>query len=123
MTKKKIVKWEDLVDQEFVLMEESAPYSTQFEQVLAEHRISVQPFLKLQSTDMACKLVEKGKYLSILPLYSVKEAVCEEKIKVLKTPGSEQMQAVQIVLSGGKVIIPQIEGWMKELKSVLELSI
>lgn len=118
-----LVEWEELAEQKFVLMEGSAPYSTQFQQVLAGHRISLQPFLKLQSTDMACKLVERGPYLSILPYYSVRKSVEDGDVKILQLPGEEQMQAVQIVLQGSKVIIPQIKGWMEELKMVLEKAV
>lgn len=120
LAKKEYVEWEELGEQKFVLMEESAPYSTQFYQVLAGHRVTLQPFLKLQSTDMACKLVEKGEYLSILPFYSVREAVERGRVKILQMPGEEQLQSVQIVLHGSKVIIPQIEGWMEELQKILE---
>lgn len=123
LAKKEKVAWSELEQQEFVLMEGSAPYSIQFQQLLAAQRITLQPFLKLQSTDMACRLVEQGRYLSILPFYAVRDAVEKGRVKILQMPGEKQMQSVQIVLHESKVMIPQIEGWMEELKTILEKTV
>lgn len=123
LAKKKTVSWAELAGQKFLLMEGSAPYNLQFQQVLAGHRVVLQPFLKLQSPRMACKMVERGEYLSILPLYSVTEALESGRVKLLEMTGEEQLQSVQIVLQGSKVIIPQIKGWMEELKAVLECAV
>lgn len=123
LAKQKEVAWSELEQQEFVLMEGSAPYSIQLQQLLAAQRITLQPFLRLQSANMACRLVEQGKYLSVLPFYAVREAAEQGRVKLLELPGEKQMQSVQIVLHESKVMIPQIEGWMEELKDVLEKTV
>lgn len=123
LAKQEQVGWSELEEQEFVLMEGSAPYSMQFQQLLAGHQIALHSFLKLQSTDMACRLVERGNYLSVLPFYAVRAAVEKGNVKILHLPGEKQMQAVQIVLHESKVMIPQIEGWMEELKMILEKAV
>ena len=120
LSKQESVAWQELENQEFVLMEGSAPYSMQFQQTLAEQGIAVQPFLKLQSADMACRLVEQGRYLSVLPLYAVRTAAESGAVRILPMQGERQLQFVQIVLHENKVILPQLKGWMEEVKMVLE---
>lgn len=117
------IKLEELAGQEFVLMEESAPYSVNFQRIMAEHQIELKPFLKLQSTHMAKRLVEREQFLSLLPLYAVQSAVEQGHIKVLQIPELTQMQAVQVVLHNNKVVTPQVEGFMEELRTVIQRAI
>lgn len=117
------IKLEELAVQEFVLMEESAPYSVNFQRIMAEHQIELKPFLKLQSTHMAKRLVEREQFLSLLPLYAVQSAVEQGHIKVLQIPELTQMQAVQVVLHNNKVVTPQVEGFMEELRTVIQRAI
>ncbi|MDF2615899.1 MAG: LysR family transcriptional regulator [Sedimentibacter sp.] len=116
------IKLEKLAGQEFVL-EESAPYSVNFQRIMAGHQIELKPFLKLQSTDMARRLVESEQFLSLLPLYAVQSAVEQGHIKVLQIPELTQMQAVQVVLHINKIVTPQVEGFMEELRAVLQRAI
>lgn len=116
---KKKVRLQDLSEQKFVLMEESAPYNIQFQQLLDSNRITLQPVLRLQSSDKACRLVEKSDFLSVLPYYAVETSAQEGRVKILKITGVEPKQSVQIVLHKSKVIIPQIEGMMEAIRHVL----
>lgn len=116
---KEEVAWEALEDQTFVVMEDSAPYSIQFQQILSEHHTLISPFLKLQNANMARELVKKGMFLSVLPYYAIRQAVQEGSICVLRLPGAKQMQSVQIILHSSKVVIPQMEGLMQAMREVL----
>ncbi|MDD3141213.1 MAG: LysR substrate-binding domain-containing protein, partial [Lachnospiraceae bacterium] len=83
------------------------------------HHIEFHPFLKLQSADMARRMVEKDTFLSVLPLYAVQTSVEHKGIHILNIPESNQVQSVQMVLHTNKVMTPQIEGFMEELQDIL----
>lgn len=117
LAQKKKLKVQDFVEQDFVLMEETAPYMLQFQQILANNYLSIRAFLKLQSADAACRLVEKGNFFSVIPYYSVQRA---GKVKVFSVSGMQFSQAVQVILHANKVQTPQIAGLMEGLKIFLE---
>lgn len=118
--KKTQIKVEELVEQELVLMEASAPYSLQFQRFLSQWHLECAPFLRLQSADTARRLVEReASFLSVLPLYTVQRSIQEGKLCILRIPGWQYTQSVQLVLHRNKALTPQIEGFLQELRLVL----
>ncbi len=114
------IKAEELAEQELILMEASAPYSLQFQHFLSQRHLDCAPFLRLQSADTARRLVEQeASFLSVLPLYTVQKSVQEGKLCVLRIPGWQYTQSVQLVLHRNKALTPQIEGFLRELRLVL----
>jgi len=110
----------DLSDRELILMEESASYSMHFHQIMAVHGIEIAVFLKMQDASMARRLVEKELFLSVLPLYTVKEAAAQGRIKILDIPEYSLTQSVQIVSHANKVLTPQVDGFMRILRTGIE---
>ena len=115
----KCISLSTIAQQELILMEESAPYSRQFEAALTTRSLSCTPFLRLQSADAALRLVERGPFVSLLPLYSVQSAISEGRLCRLDVPEWEGSQYVQMVLHRGKVMTPQIAGFLEELSLIL----
>lgn len=107
------VKVEELAGQELIFMEHAAPYDLQFTQVLARQGMEPAPFLTLQSPAMAGRLLEEGPYLSILPLYTVAQAVEAGRLTVLRVPGLEMRQTIQVVLHRDKAPVPQLTGFAR----------
>ena len=107
------VEVEELADQELILMEHAAPYDLQFTQALARLGVDPAPFLTLQNPAMAGRLLEEGPYLSILPLYTVAEAVEAGRLAVLPVPGLEMGQTIQVVLHRDKTPVPQLTGFAR----------
>lgn len=120
LSKKKEISLNDLCDEEFILMEKSAQYTIHFQNRMAENNMKFQSFLKLQSSSMACHLVENANYLSVLPYYSVVKSSEQGKVKILNVNNFSYTQFVQIILHKNKIIIPQIEGFLEELSIALE---
>ncbi len=114
------VEMEDLAGQDFILMEESAPYAVRFQDALAGRQIQCRPFLKLQSAATARNLVERERFLSVLPLYTVQDAVRAGRLSILRVPQWNQTQSVQLALHRNKVMTPQIHGFLQELRQILE---
>ena len=74
----KQLKLADLVNEPFVLMPQFNSYRHQFDMELAHQKLSIRPFLELESTSMVMQLLEHNPYLlndnvaySILPHSSV----------------------------------------------------
>ena len=116
---RKDVSLEELAEQEWILMEGTAPYTLHFRNVLAGKKLEIQPFLKLQSADTARRLVEREPFFSLLPLYTVNSAIHEGRLVVIDVPELAQSQKVQLALHHSKVVTPQIEGFLEELRDVL----
>lgn len=109
----------DLAEQDFILMEASAPYSRQFENALAAQQIECHPFLRIQSADTARRLVEQGSFLSVLPLYTVQASIQAGKLCRIYVPECSWSQHVQLVLHHNKVITPQIRVFLEEMQLAL----
>ena len=110
----------DIANKEFILMEESASYSLSFQNWMASYNIEPKVFLKLQSTDMARKLVETGDFLSVLPLYTVNKYISEGSIRIIEIPEFDFTQYIQIVINKPKVITPQMNGFTEEIEEILK---
>lgn len=119
LAREKEISLEQIAAQEIILMEESAPYSRQFEAALSARQLLCRPFLRLQSADAALRLVERGCFVSVLPLYSVQSAVQAGTLRCLHVPEWKGTQYVQMVLYRGKAITPQIQGFLEELAAIL----
>ncbi|MBQ1391921.1 MAG: LysR family transcriptional regulator [Firmicutes bacterium] len=100
-----------LAAHETILMERSAPYNSGLRSFLAKSEIELVPFLTLQRSDMARKLTEHGPYITVLPRYSVAEALAAGRLVKLDTEGLQIHETVQVVLQRDRVIVPQIKGF------------
>ncbi len=98
----------DLSGYDIILMEDTAPYNTHFRRLMTEKDLAPNIFLKLESAETARRLTERGMFLSVLPIYTVKKAAAEGKVRILDTEPIA-MQYAQIVLHRQKVMTPQIE--------------
>lgn len=108
-----------LAGQELVLMETLAPYSLEFERVMAQNHLPCAPVFRLQSADTACRLVEREAFASVLPLYTVKASAEAGRLAVLDVPQWRHQQSIQMVLHRSKAVTPQIEGFLEELSATL----
>ena len=101
------------------MMEQDAPYSQRFESLLAQHHVEYSPFLRLPSANTARELILEENFISLLPLYTVQSYVRAGQLCVLNVPEWGLSQSVQMILHRSKVVTPQIDGFMSELRSTL----
>lgn len=111
---------EELAGQELIFMEHLAPYDLQVTQSLAGFGLEPSPFLTLQSPAMAGRLLEAGPYLSILPLYTVAQAVEAGRLTVLNVRGLDLRQTIQVVLHRDKAPLPQLTGFAKLAQTAID---
>lgn len=109
----------DLKGQQWVLMEESAPYSVEFHAALGRADVGIEPFLTMQSARAACEMVQREPVLSLLPVYTIRSAVATGQIVILPLRELQLRQTVQILLHRGKAPIPQILGFAEEAEKAL----
>lgn len=110
----------DLKDEEFILMELTAPYIVTFQSAMSAQNITLRPFLTLQSANTATRLVSKGNFLSVLPQYTVVQAAKQGDVVILPITDFCDSSYVQTVLHANKVMTPQIEGFLQEIQAVIE---
>lgn len=108
----------DLDGQEFIMMEDTAPYVLEFNRWLQEEDINVLPCIKVQIPYAAIRMLANGCYLSVLPEFTVKDAVGKGIVTALYLEEFSQMQQVQFLTHKNKALTPQIEGFLKEAVNV-----
>lgn len=118
--KKKDLKIQDLNEQEFILMENTAPYILNFEHLLFNYDIQIRAFLKIQSPEMALKLVAQQNYLSVLPDYSVKNAINRGEVAELSIPEFSQTQTIQFLIHKNRIPTPQLNGFLQTIKAIYD---
>jgi len=111
----KSITLEDLNNQDFILMEDAAPYVINFKNYLAENSISIRSYLKVQSPEMVINVMKKTPCLSILADYSTKAALNSGDLVKLKLNDYSQSQTVQFVTHKNKAITPQLESFIQEV--------
>ena len=104
----KQLKLADLVDEPFVLMPQSNSYRHQFDVELAHQKLTIRPFLELESTSMVMQLLEHNPYLSVLPRYTARRRAEEGRLAILPVTDCHMEQWSQLVHHRDKVLTPQI---------------
>ncbi len=98
----------DVVNEEFILMPRTSNYRHLFDAELARQKLTVSPFLELDGTDMAIRLLERNPYLTVLPRYAAAQQLADGTIVELPLMDCRMEQYLQLVHHRDKVITPQI---------------
>ena len=98
----------DIIHEDFILMPKTSNYRHLFDAELARQKLEVHPFLELDGTDMAIRLLESNPYLTVLPRYAAEKQVENGSIVVLPVEDCSMEQYRQLVHHKDKVITPQI---------------
>ncbi|MFR0796629.1 MAG: substrate-binding domain-containing protein [Oscillospiraceae bacterium] len=93
----KQLKLADLVNEPFVLMPQFNSYRHQFDMELAHQKLSIRPFLELESTSMVMQLLEHNPYLSVLPRYTARRRAEEGRLAILPVTDCHMEQWSQLV--------------------------
>lgn len=112
-----------LADEEFIMMEDTCSYTQEFQKIMEERKLNIFTFLIIQDPGTAIELLQEGKYLSFLPIYSIGRYVKEDKIRILKFPQLHVHQSVQIIAHENRVVVSRTEGFVKIVKRLMDASI
>lgn len=102
---------QEIVNEDFILMPRTSNYRHLFDAELARHQLEVIPFLELDGTDMAIRLLESHPYLTVLPRYAAETQVQSGSIVILPVEDCKMEQYRQLVHHRDKVITPQIRAF------------
>lgn len=108
LSKSEHLMLKDIVNEDFILMPKTSNYRHLFDAELARQKLEVHPFLELDGTDMAIRLLESNPYLTVLPQYAAEAQVQSGAIVVLPVEDCHMEQYRQLVHHKDKVITPQI---------------
>ena len=114
----KQLKLADLVNEPFVLMPQFNSYRHQFDIELAHQKLSIRPFLELESTSMVMQLLEHNPYLSVLPRYTARRRAEEGRLAILPVTDCHMEQWSQLVHHRDKVLTPQIRAMVSVIAQV-----
>ena len=112
LTKLENITLQNLDKQEFILMEDTAPYILNFIGLLFNSNVEISSYLRVQSPEAAIKIMQGGNYLSVLPDYAVKKAISEGRLVHIKLEDFNQTQTVQFITHKNKAITPQISNFL-----------
>jgi len=113
LTKREHLQLSDLEHEEFILMENTASYSSLFESAMEERQLNLNAFLILQNAEKSCQLVQKEHFLSVLPHYVVSRAVEEKKVSILEVADFSHTEYVYLLMHNSKIVTPQMEGFLE----------
>ena len=108
LSKSEHLMLKDIIHEDFILMPKTSNYRHLFDAALARQKLEVHPFLELDGTDMAIRLLENNPYLTVLPRYAAEAQVQSGSIVLLPVEDCHMEQYRQLVHHKDKVITPQI---------------
>ena len=98
----------DIVNEQFILMPRTSNYRRLFDMELARLQLEVTPFLELDDTGMAIRMIAENDYLTVLPDFAAKRMAGDSKIVALPISDCHMEQWSQLIHHRDKVITPQI---------------
>ena len=112
VSKSETLSLQQLNSQEFILMEDTAPYILNFKSLLNKNNVEISSFLRVQSPEAAIKVMQRGNYMSVLPDYAVNKAISDNRLVLLNIPDFKQTQSVQFITHKNKAVTPQIADFL-----------
>lgn len=99
---------QDIVNEPFILMPRTSNYRHLFDKELARLNLEVTPFLELDDTGMAIRMIAENNYLTVLPRFAAQRKGGESNIVALPISDCKMEQWSQLIHHRDKVITPQI---------------
>ena len=112
------VSFEQLIGERLILMPPGEGYRYLFDDELAKRNLYAVPSIEIANTETIIKLTLAEDYVTMLPVFAVRNYIKEGKLAALNIPGIELQQWSQLVYLKGKAITPQMQMFMD---TVLEL--
>lgn len=98
----------DIVSEPLILMPRTSNYRRLFDKELARLKLEVTPFLELDDTGMAIRLIAENDYLTVLPRFASNRKFGESNIVALPISDCHMEQWSQLIYHRDKVVTPQI---------------
>ena len=116
---KENVTFEDIISEKLILMPPGEGYRYLFDDELAKRNLFASPSLEIASTETTMKLVKSADYISMLPVFVVRNAVHAGELKPLNIKTTDMHQWSQFVYLKGKAITPQLQMFIDTVQELL----
>jgi len=110
----------DLANEEFILTEDTIAYSEVIRRRIEEIGGEFHVVAKIPSANQVCKIVAQENFLSLLPACNARLTKYHDGLASLRVTDFQETQYVQIIHHPNKVLVPQVEGLMEELRKVID---
>ncbi|MEC1715145.1 LysR family transcriptional regulator [Schinkia azotoformans] len=114
---KKGVILRELVEQPFILTENTGFYRSALEEIAMEQGISIQPLFVIDNTSSIIKLLKKGLGISFLPEYAVQESLINNELVIIDVEDCSIQLWIQLFYHKDKWLTPQMESFIKLIKN------
>ena len=102
-----------LASQPFILPSRKDPFRDLFDSVLAQHGVSVQPFLELEGDVISLRLVAQNPdFLAVLPRFTLARSQNADRLTALPVTDCTIHQWRQLLYHKSKVLTPQLQGML-----------
>ncbi len=115
------VSFEQLIGERLILMPPGEGYRYLFDDELAKRNLYAVPSIEIANTETIIKLTLEEDYVTMLPVFAVRNYIKEGRLAALNIPGVELQQWSQLVYLKGKAITPQMQMFMDTVLELLSL--
>jgi DNA-binding transcriptional LysR family regulator len=114
---KKGVLLRELVEEPFILTENTGFYRSALEEIAMEQGISIQPLFVIDNTSAIIKLLKKGLGISFLPEYAVQESLFNNELVIIEVEDCSIQLWGQLFYHKDKWLTPQMESFIKLIEN------
>ena len=120
LSREKNISIERLIQEPFLLTEKGGSYRYIMEQMLASHRMEINPFLETSNTDLILRMLLKDGGVSFLPKYVIEDYIENGSLVILDVQCPEITVWSQLIYHKNKLLTPQMEEFIEVLKEKYE---
>ncbi|WP_168193816.1 LysR family transcriptional regulator [Lysinibacillus sp. SGAir0095] len=113
---KKNVLLRELVEQPFILTENTGFYRSILEETAMQQGFTIQPLFVIDNTSAIIKLLKKGLGISFLPEYAVKESLNNNELVTIDVVDCSIQLWSQLFYHKDKWLAPQMESFIELIK-------
>ena len=119
LTQKDTVSFEEIINEKLILMPIGEGYRYLFDDELASRNLYASPSIEIANTETIIKLVKTANYVTMLPVFAVREDLKAGTLKQINIEGCELSQWSQLAYLKGKAVTPLLQVFIDTLAELL----
>lgn len=113
------VTFEDVISEQLILMPPGEGYRYLFDDELAKRNLYAYPSVEIADTETILKLVRNENYVTMLPVFAVRDYLKSGELKEICIPDVEMQQWSQLAYLKGKAVTPQMQMFIDTVMELL----
>ncbi len=119
LANKETVKFEEIINEKLILMPIGEGYRYLFDDELAARNLYATPSIEIANTETILKLIKEANYVTMLPVFMVRDDIKKGKLKKINVEDCELSQWSQLTYLKGKAVTPLLQVFMDTLDELL----